>query len=301
MPKQNSEEDVLPPEVRAEVEKAKAEEGGDEGEHETESAALPEPEETKESRRQRKEREREEERRAFTERTEKAERIAEEMRAARIADAERLARLESMLQENMQRQQTPQRKDDDDPREVYDKQMKKAKEALAAGNLDEYHDRLSRAMRAQAVAESVERTRGLIPQQQAQQPQKPVWAQAVEAQFPDVVMHANGLNTVASFVQMAGGPAGLNAERLQQAFTRARQELGLVKQTQPDPSRERQRQMLASGSANGGTRPSGGKSERVVNGVPKNYKEIARAAGMTPEAYIKAFATMNPGNVAGRE
>lgn len=289
-------DDELPEAVRAEVEAAKREGVNDEP-AETEAVGLPEQEETRESRRQRRERERQEERAALNERTTNAERIAEELRAGRLEDANRLARLEQMVQQgSQQRTEAPAVKD---WRDTYDKQMKKANDALAAGNMAEYQERSARAFEARAEASVMEKVRGLIPAPQQPQMQKPVWANAVESQFPDVMMHPNGLNAVAAFANL--DPAQLGPEKLQRAFTRARTELGLAKAAPaPNPERDRQRQMLASGPTNGGAR-GGSKAEPTVNGVPKNYKEIARAAGMKPEDYVKSFAKMNPGNVSRGE
>lgn len=290
-------DDELPEAVRAEVEAAKREGANDEP-AETEAVGLPEQEETRESRRQRRERERQEERAALNERTTNAERIAEELRAGRLEDANRLARLEQMIgQQGQQRQEAPAPKD---WRDTYDKQMKKANDALAAGNMAEYQERSARAFEARAEASVMEKVRGLVPQQQAQQPgPRPLWVTAVESQFPDVMMHGNGTNAVAAFLGL--DPGQLGPEKLQRAFTRARTELGLAKTpATPSPERERQRQMLASGPTNGGAR-GGSKAEPTVNGVPKNYKEIARAAGMKPEDYVKSFAKMNPGNVSRGE
>jgi hypothetical protein len=295
---QGAADDELPESVKAEVEAAKKEgERAEDVPIETEAVNLPGEQESKESRRQRKERERQEERQAFVERTERAERIAEELRAGQAALA---ARLDAALQ---QRQEPAAREPStDDVRDKYDRQMKKAKEALAAGNLDEYHERLDRAFELKHGHRAVQDARQFIPQAPQAQPQKPAWATAVESQFPDVVMHANGLNAVAAFAAL--DPAQLGPEKLQRAFTRARAELGLGKGTPaaPNPERERQRQMLASGPTNGGGRGSGGgRGETVLNGVPKNYREIARSAGMSPEAYLKSFAIMNPQNVSRGE
>lgn len=291
--------DVLPPEVRAEVEKVKSEEGGNESTNEeTESVALGPPPEDKESRRARKDRERREEREETNRRLEAAEsraaesaRIAEELRAS-------MARQEQMLQERNQ----PKERREEDPRDVYEKQMKKAKDALAAGNLDEYHERLRRALKAEAVSEAQERIKPLIPQQTQQgMPQRPVWATAVENQFPDVVMDPRGLNAVAAFASI--DPTPLTADKLMRAFTRARQELKTGGQEQkPTQDRERQRQMLSSGPTNGGSgRGGAGRAETTVDGLPKNYRDIARQSGMTAEQYVKNFATMNPEKIRRAE
>ena len=99
--------------------------------------------------------------------------------------------------------------------------MRKAEEALAKGDMAEYHSRLTKATLMQAEQRIMSR---LPPPQPQYQPppqfQKPIWATAVEAKFPDVILHPSGLNTVATFAQL--DPQQIGPEKLERAFNQRR-------------------------------------------------------------------------------
>lgn len=298
-----NDEDVLPPEVRAQVDKIKAE--GDEGAPadgdggDAEPARAPVPPERPLSRRQQAEQERLELIRAADARAAKAEELVTELRTARERDVERLARMEALLEHGLrQREPEPQRQAApvEDPTVQIQKLRRQATDALASGKLDEYHDLQDQITDIRADVKARQRIAEL-PRPEAPQMQKPAWVQAVEAQFPEVVTHANGLNTVAAFAQI--DPSQFGPEKLKKAFTRARDELGLGKKRETPEENGRRREMLSGGPVNGSGRAPAGKGEKFVN-VPKNYREIARRAGMTPEDYVRSYAQMNPGDV-GRE
>jgi hypothetical protein len=85
---------------------------------------------------------------------------------------------------------------------------------------------------------------------QQQQFQKPAWVQVVENEYPDVVTHDRGFDTVASFMRISGvQPAAVNADALRKAFGRAREELG-TKQRQEQQIANK-RQIMAGGSSPG--------------------------------------------------
>lgn len=290
--------DALPPEVQAEVAKALTD---------GEEPASVEPEETHEvrlSRRQQRHAEREEELRGAKERAESAERMAAELRQATEAQAARLSRMEQMLEGVGRMASQPVQAEPPKPKDVAEEVRRlerKATEALTKGDMDEYHRRMRKATRLEIEADLLPRIPN--PQQfQAppQMPQKPAWVSAVENQFPDVVTHQRGFDTVAAFIQLQGGGVGLDPDRLKKAFERTREELGL-KQREQD-QHERKRQMLAGGPTNGASRGGavGGKSGTKVSiklqgGL--NPTEIARRAGMSVQDYAKAYAAMNPGDV----
>ena len=293
------EEDVLPPEVRAEVDKIKQEEGGEEGAPETERVEVAPPERPL-SRRARAEEDRKAEIQAANERAAAAAKIAEDVRAQLaerdMADAERWGRLEGMLAQRQQPQPVQEQPKPDkgpDP-DKYNRQMTKAKDALAKGDIDEYHRRIEKALLQKAKEQIAPELAARIPQAQQAPMQKPMWVVAVENQFPDVVQHPRGLNAVAAFAQMAGGQ--LTPESLQAAYVRARQEIG---GGAGNPQRERQKDMMRGGSVNGngGGNRGGNGGGRTVN-VPKNWREIARGAGMSEQDYLRSYAQMNPGEVS---
>lgn len=285
----------LPESVKDEVNAIREQEG-------LEPQAEPEEAERVEvkplSRRAQKEQERNEQIKAAEERAAKAAEIAEDLRKKREEDAARLERMERMLQDFGQRAQQPapvqQRQEPDkDWSETYSKHMKRAKEALVKGDMDEYHERMEKAYLIKAKAEIGADIAKRIPQAAPAMPTKPAWITAVESQFPDVMMHPTGTQAVTAFAALDQTP--MSPEKLQRAFTRAREELGLAKRSQE--TNQAKRQMLAGASTNGTAKTSSGKGEHYVN-VPKNYKDIARRAGMSPEDYIRSYAAMNPREVS---
>ena len=306
--------DTLPPEVQAEVDKIRQEEGLDE----------PKPEETSEpqtvhlSRRAQKEQERQEE---LAQARQRADQAAQEAAAARAAAAEaqaanertarQLAELTALAQQSYQPSQQQDRDEPRDPgawRDKYDRQVKKAKEALTAGNLDEYHERILKAAEIRAKAAVPQgmdprQVQQMVQQHMPQQvQQKPPWVTMVENEFPDVVTHGRGLETVGVFMRLTTNEdaQNINPENLRKAFGRAREELGTKQRT--EAQREQKKQML-SGGGSGGARSggAGGKGEPavVIRGLPKgaDYREVARRAGMTPQEYARAYAQMNPQDV----
>jgi hypothetical protein len=225
-------------------------------------------------------------------RAEAAERIAGELRAGREADEAWRRRMEEAV---AQRQQPTREEPETDFDGKIRKQRKKADEALAANNLSEYHDRMEAITDLKVQQADARRPKPQAPP--AQQPGKPPWVSAVESQFPEVVTHPNGLNAVMSFANLDGTTAqNITPERLQRAYTRAREELGLAQRRTETTDARRQMLSGAGGGSGGGGKGAGGSKGPTVN-VPKNYREIARRAGMSPEEYVRAYADMNPSDV----
>lgn len=297
-------DDGVPQELKDEVERIRQEEGGESGEEDGEEQV-----EVKLSRRQAAKQKTEEKEAAETARANEileatrtaSERIAT-MAAERAQDAQRMARLEGLLEATVvnQRERVVQPQAQQEPAEnIYRKKMKEANTALAAGKLDDYHD-LQREANEAIVEDRIRRSQAeiarYIPQPQ-QQFQKPDWVSAIESQFGDVIMHPNGQNAVANFHQiMYGAGSRPSPETLHKAYTRAQEELGL--KSKEDPAKlDRKRAMLSGGRVNGSNKTSGGGKEEYVN-VPKNYKEIAKRAGMSPEQYLRSYAESNPKDVS---
>lgn len=300
-------DDGVPQELKDEVDRIRQEEGGEAGGDQEEGGE----ERVKLSRRQAAKQRTEEKEAAETARaneileaTRATAEEAKQLRADRAKDAERMARLEGLLEATVvsQRQQVYQqpRGPEPEPAEtVYRKKMRDASAALAAGKLDDYHD-LQREANEAIVDERIRAGQQQVLRQipvPQQQFQKPDWVSAVEAQFGDVVMHPSGQNAVANFHSIMYGPNSRpTPESLHKAYVRAQDELGLG--NKEDPAKiERKRAMLAGGRVNGSNKTSGGGKEEFVN-VPKNYKEIARRAGMKPEDYLRSYAESNPKDVS---
>ena len=297
-----NEDDVLPPEVAAEVAKLR-------GEGETaepapiEQVEVEAVEERPKSRRQQAEEERAAQLRAAEERAAKAEEIAN---ATRRELAEGMGRVQALLEQRQQqyyqppteaRQEAPAK----DWRERRDKAMKKAEAALAEGKLSDYHENLTKAMRIENDARFGPRIEEVSQRaQQSQQPQVqiPSWVPAVESSFSDVLINPQGRAMAITFAQieMAKQPGtAFNAQVLQKGFERARQELG-TKQAAAEPS-ERARQLLSGSPANGGggsARPVASNGKQKVTLV-KGWEDIARRAGMTKEQYIRAEQNFRSG------
>ena len=288
-----AEDDKLPPEVQAQVDAAR-----EEGEQQDQQAGG-EEEKTETVRLTRREKAaqekqaREEEERAAREAAKEAARLAKEanerVERNERESLERMARLEALLAGRQQERTTEvkeEREDkDDDWRDKYDRHQKKAKEALAAGDMDEYHERMTKAAVVRAKAEMRKDMPKPQPQQQVQQ--KPPWLGALEAQFSDVVLHPQGLQAVSAFAQL--NTQGTPQERVQKAFERARQELGLKKHDAE--TNQRQRQMMGTGGRVQAQR-SGSTGPAVR--MPANWREVARRAGMSAEDYARAYAESNP-------
>lgn len=293
-------DDELPPEVQAEVDKARREGGEEPPEVEVERAAIPAGDGRPLSRRQQAEQERMAQIEAANRRSEAAEKIAEELRAARAADSERFARMEQALEfVARQRQEAPPPQHRQEaPAPSVDEQVKKlrrdANDALGKNDIDAFHDANEQIARVIGRAEADSRVRAAMaqmPQPQQPQIQKPAWVSAVEAQHGDVLMNPRGLNTVAAFLGISDEAFG--PEKLDKAFKRAREELGLAKRK--DETNERQRAMLSGGPTNGTTR-SNGKSKPQAR-MPAGWQEAARKAGMSKEDYIRAHVEMHPEDV----
>ena len=290
------ETDELPPEVQAEVDKARNE-AEPEQVAETESAEVPAP---KLSRRQQAEQERIAQIEAATKRAEAAEKIAEELRKGREEDRERFARMEQAIQFVATRPapEPQQQRRDDGPsfEDQLRKLEKERKTALSAGDIDSYeqagleiirlHSQKSERAAQEAIAQF---QRNNQPQQQFQ---KPPWVTAVESQYGDVMIHPRGTNTVAAFMQLEGGNVG--PESLDKAFKRAREELGLAKRK--DEKIEQQRQTLAGGPTN--SIPKNGRSNGTGSvKMPAGWQDAARKAGMTLDDYKRAHIAMHPEDV----
>jgi hypothetical protein len=304
-------DDVLPEHVRAEVEAIREQEGLNQDEPQ-----AAEPEEVAPvqlSRRAQKEQERQaelaaarEEAKRAAETAEQARREAEQLRAQQQLVNQQMAELAALARMSQQQPQQGPQDDGEDWREKADKHMKKAQAALQAGDLNEYHDRLSKAMELRMKAQ----VRPMIPdprqfqQPQApqQSPQLPPWVRVVENEYPDVVTHQQGYNTVAAFVGLARQRGEeVSPDVLRKAYDRARQELGL--KARNDAQLEQRRQMLAGGNARAGAgaASAGGKKNgptvniKLAKGI--DHRAIARRAGMSEQEYAKAYAQMNPQDV----
>lgn len=294
----------LPPEVQAEVDAIKRQEGigetTDDGKftEATEDVAAPPPPAPK-SRRAQQEEERNNLIRAAEERATRAEQLAE--KTAKDF-TERMARLEGTIEAGNQQRQQPvyiqQPPQQQAPAKDWQAErraaLREAQKALAASDYDGWQEHQDRAtglqieeMRSKLMQEFEQRQ----PRQQQAIAEKPIWLTAVESQFPDVLQHQRGPGTVAAFMQMEGiSAANFNAETMQKAFVRARKELNLAPNS-PAPT-EQQRQVHAGGPVNGSSRiaaPAGATSKVKV---PKNWREIARRAGMSEAQYLRAAKDM---------
>ena len=295
-----NEDSELPPEIAAEAARIRAE-----GETGAEPAPVEEVqveavEERPKSRRQQAEEERAAQLKAIDERAAKAAEIAEKTRQEL---AESMGQMRSMLEQQRQPQyfippQQQQPEKEKDWRDKHAKAMKKAETALAEGKLGDYHDHLRRALRIEMEAEFKPKIEDVSQRAQAFQQQQPMqlpsWIPAVESSFSDVLKNPQGRDMAITFarIEMSKTPGAMfNAQILEKGFERARQELGLSRQA-PETT-ERAKQLLSGGAVNGGS----GRAPASANGkpkvsVPKDYKEIARRVGMTPEEYVRQAAAM---------
>ncbi len=296
MKTQKKGDEELPPEVQAQVDKVREEEGGDELEQQ---AIEPEPERVRlPGRRARKEEERQAELAAAAERAEKLESTLEELRRQREEDSRQLAEMRGMLTAGIQSRTTTTTDQQPSAPELpgwYRKEIEEAEKDLSEGRVSKYHERIGGATMKLADERAAYHKSQI--QVSQQRPEKPAWVSAIEGKYSDVVLHKHGIKTVLYHAELDDRPA--SPEKLEAAYQAARKTLGLERQESNPADNQRKRQMLSGGSVNGGTgRSNGGKpnGEKYVN-VPKNYKEIAARAGMSPEAYIKAYADMNPGEI----
>lgn len=288
-------DEALPPEVQAQVDAAREE--GEEPEQQAQPEAEPERVAVPGRRRQR-EVERQEELAAAAERAEKLETSLADLRRQREEDSRTLAEMRGMLTATVQSRTTSTNETPAAPELPgwYRKEIEDAEKDLSEGRVTKYHERIGTAtLKLADERAQYHRSQNPAPQQR---PEKPAWVSAIEGKYSDVVLHRAGIKTVlyhADLDERANGP-----EKLEAAYQAARKTLGLEKQAVDPAANQRQRQMLSGGSVNGGATGRGGSAkgsnEKFVN-VPKNYKEIAARAGMTPEAYIKAYADMNPGEI----
>lgn len=291
-------DDELPPEVQAEVDKARNGEGDDDTPT-VEIAPIPEPKPL--SRRAQAEQERLAQIEAATKRAEAAEKVATELRdewrKSREAELERSTRLETALSMLAQQRQhePPPRKDEGPSDEEQLRRLRKERDAaLTAGNVAEYneaneeigklHARAAHKTETAALQAEVARLR-----QQPQPMQKPEWVTAIESQHGDVMIHPRGTATVAAFVQLGGGQ--VNPENLDKAFKRAREELQLTKRN--DEKIEQKRAVLSGGPTNGIPKNGGGKSPKNVN-MPAGWRETARRAGISEDDYKRSYIEMHP-------
>lgn len=280
-------ENELPQSVKDQIAAAK-EEGGEPESDEEESP----PERVRLSRRAQERRQEAAELSAANERAEKAIQLSEQIRQE---SNERMARLEGMIGGLAQQRQEPQhqRQAPEDAGEQARKLRKEARASLVAGEIDDYEEKNNRASaieRDDAIAKAV---RG-IPQPQ-QQIRLPDWVTAVEAQFPDVVMHPAGKNAVAAFgqIEMAKSGRAIDPQGLMSAFTRAREELGMAKRA--DSKVAERRAQLASGPSNGATRSASSKEQSIM--MPKGWETVAKKAGIPQKEYLRQYAIANPRDV----
>jgi hypothetical protein len=302
MATEKSDNDGVPQELKDEVDRIRHQEGGGDADEEESGEEV-----VKLSRRQVKKQQESEEKAAKEARDqellESARTAAEEskkLREERAKDAERMARLEGMIESSINQRPIVQQQRDPDPEpgeSVYRKKMREATVSLQAGKLDEYHESVREANEA-LVNEKLRAMQQHMMQQQPRQQQfnKPEWVTAVESQFPDVLMHPNGINSVVAFHNILFPNRQPNAESLLKAYQRSKVELGLEKKDETQEKKvEQKRQMLSGSRVNSNGRTSKGSDDIDVE-VPKNYKQIARASGMTPEQYLRAAAE-DPRNV----
>lgn len=300
-----NEDEGLPESVQAEVDAIKRQEGiggtTDDGKYteETEQVAAPPPAAPKSRRAQ----EREEEAKRISAAEDRAAKAEQAIETLRRESAERHARLEGLLEAgNQHRQQQPvyveRAPAPAPPPKDFQAEILAAKragqKALADGKYDEWDDHQTRANALQAEEMFNRRMQDFEqrqPRQQQQIPEKPIWLTAVENQFLDVLQHQRGPGTVAAFMQMEGiGPQTFNAENMQKAFARARKELNLAPASSTPT--EQQRQVHAGGPVNGSSRPSGSGGNGKQVKVPKNWRQIARQAGMTEAQYLRGAKDM---------
>lgn len=276
--------DGLPEEVVAEIEGAEGGEQGGEGQEET-------PVTFKLSRRKREQQEREERIKAAEERAAAAERMANEIRQQ---SAQENAHLRGTL-EQFQRQFQGFQQQAQAPREQAAEPIerriaaaqKAAEAALKNSDLAEYHEQMGSIMdlRAEAKAQAILASMPKPPPQAAPVAQKPAWVTAIEFQYPDVLSHPRGQQTVGIVDQLLANEQW-GPERLHKAFQRTRAELGL-KPAAAAPASNGQRALYGSvnSTATGGGRAPGGE-DRVQ--VKKSDLEMARRFGMTAAQYAKA-------------
>lgn len=295
-----AEDDSLPPELQAQVDAIRNE--GAEPDSEPEQVAVPDPPKPL-SRRAQAEQERMAQIEAATRRAEAAEKIAEELRQSRIQDAERLARMEQAIQFiGQQRQEAPPPRREEPQGPSADERIRKLQRErdayLAEGKVAEYHDTLDQIARLHGESIAEERVKRAVAEIQArmpqQAPQKPGWVVAIEARYPEIMIHPRGTDTVAGFMNVLEGQ--LTPEKLDKAFQRAKAELGLGARQEDNKKVEQQRQLLAGGPTHSTPRSPGGNGKPQVK-MPKGWQEAARKAGMTNDQYIQAYVEMNPQDV----
>lgn len=280
--------DGLPEEVVAEIEGAQ--EGGEGGEQPNEQVTV------RLSRRKREQEERENRLKAAEDRAAAAERIANELRQQQATESAHLrGTLEQMQRQWTTQQQAPQqRQNDEEPIERRIAAERKAADAaLKAGELGDYHERMERMidLRAQAQVQAILAAQPKPQPQAAPQQQKPAWVTAIEFQYPDVLSHPRGQQTVAIVDQLNAAEAW-GPERLHKSFQRARNELGLKPAAPAASNGQRALYGSVQSSATGGGRSSGGGEERVT--LPKDYLERAARMGMSRAQAAKAWKESYP-------
>lgn len=277
--------DGLPEEVVAEIEGAQ-EGGGEEGGQDEAPVTF------KLSRRKKEQQEREERVKAAEDRAARAEQLANEIRQQSATET---AHLRGTL-EQFQRQFQGFQQQANQPRQAQDEvpvekrisnEIRAAEEALAKSDLREYHERMGHIMdlKAQVQAQAIF---AKMPQPQAQaapQAQKPAWVTAIEFQYPDVLSHPKGQQTVAIVDQLLGSEQW-GPERLHKAFQRSRTELGLKPTAAPPSNGQRALYGSVNSTSVGGGRPSAGGEDKVS--VKRSDLEMAKRFGMTAAQYAKA-------------
>jgi hypothetical protein len=288
------EDNSLPPEVQEEVDRIKAGESEPE-EEKPELVAVPDK---PLSRRQQAAAETKAEIEAAKARADEATRLVEEIKKARDEDRERFARMEQALDMSLRMQHQPQQQQyRQAPPEVNaDEEVSRLERErdkyLADGDLTGYNAANKKIVKIEAAAiakQHIREFQASLPPPPQQQFQKPPWMAAVESQYGDVVMSPRGLDTVAAFMQM--DPSVFGPEKLDKAFKRTREELGLSKRS--EEKNHQARAMLAGGPSSSGPRAPNGKSGKQVK-MPPGWQDSARRAGMSKDEYVRAYVDMHP-------
>lgn len=280
--------DGLPDEVVAEIE------GGQEGGEDQQQDA---PVTLKLSRRKKEQEERELRLKAAEDRAAAAERQIQEISSRASSETAHLrGTLEQMQRQwtTAQQQNAPRQAAEEPIERRIATELKAAETALGASDLREYHEHMGRVMdmKAEAQARAIIAAQPRAAAPPAAAPQKPAWVTAIEFQYPDVLSHPRGQQTVGIVDQLLTNETW-GPERLHKAFQRSRAELGLKPAAAPATNGQRGLYGSVSSSATGnGRAASGGGEERVT--IPKNYLAVGRRSGMTDAQYARAYRDSNP-------
>lgn len=263
---------------------------------ETQGEGAPEQTETiRLSRRKREQQERDDRMAALeadrTARTEEAARLRAELQQTREAQARMQGALEQISQRQAQPRETGPAEEPIDAR--IKKALKLANAALSKpqADLDEYQEHMLSVMelKAQAIVEQRERARP-APQQAPQRVDKPAWVTAIEFQYPDVLTHPRGQQTVIAYEPLVEG--NFSPEKLHRMFTAARTHLGLgapAATTAARPATQAARSLHTGITSTGtGPRRPAAAGDTEVKIPKKNLEEMMRA-GLTRTQAAKAW------------